>query len=315
MKYFMRNTAIALIALSTSLQACAQNEATDNTSEEQEAEQPEFNFAESEIFLFDYDMNKNDAALSNVANVTNRRGYDNQPYFTPDNEAFLYVRDDGVQTDIYEYSLNTRQHTRLTNSDRSEFSPSPSPDGTMVSFVFERNNSVWHAKRGEENSPTWSFETAGIIEPVGYFVRNHDTDDILYWSRFGFNISLTNASTQKYHYITGDALPIKPFIIPGTDKFSFIHRQGNSSVWIKELDPKTLAVRPLTPIVGNNANYTWTPDGSIIQIEGSGVFRWTEGSGEGWEKIDELGKHGVKNANRIAISPDGKKIAIVGQPM
>jgi len=263
--------------------------------------------------LFDYNSAVDENALSGGKNVTDRVGYDNQPYFTKNSDSFVYSRDDGVQTDIYEYNLKTGAHERLTSSDKSEFSPTPSPDNSMISFVFERNNSIWHANRGDENNPSWSLETAGVEEPVGYFARNYKTGDVLFWSRYGYNVTLTNAGKQAYHYVAGNAVPATPYIIPGTDNFSFIHRQANGTVWIKELNPETKAVRPLTPIVGTNANYTWAPDGSVIQIEGTGVYRWREDAETGWIQIADLPKLGINNANRVAVSPNGKKIAIVGQ--
>ncbi|NQX96137.1 MAG: PD40 domain-containing protein, partial [Erythrobacter sp.] len=226
--------------------------------------------------------------------------------------TFLYSRDDGTQTDIWEYDIASGAHTQVTSSPESEFSPTPSPDGQTISFVFERSNSIWEVDRDAPEAPKWSLENTGIPEPVGYFARNYETGDILYWSRFGFSVALTNSREPIYHFISGHAVPSTPHVIPGTNEFSFVHRQTNTQTWIKAFDPATKAIRPLTPIVGSNANYTWTPDGAILQIEGTEVFRWREGAS--WEKISDLADHGVASAARIAISPDGTKIAAVGVP-
>lgn len=270
-------------------------------------------YPETEIFLFEYDAVSADDALSNGMNVTRRTGYDNQPYFTKDSETFLYSRDDGQQTDIWEYDIENGTHSRVTETVESEFSPTPSADNQTISMVFERNNSIWHLDRGAANSPSWTLETAGIEEPVGYFARNDETGDILFWSRYGFSVALTHADRPGYHFITGHAVPSTPHVVPGTNHFSFVHRQTNEEVWIKVFDPETRAIRPLTPIVGSNANYTWVPDGSILQIEGTNVYRWREGS-EGWEDISDLSDHGMASAYRIAVSPDGQRIAVVGLP-
>ena len=315
MKNLLKPSLAAILALSINASCAAQDQPVSEAPEATtEAQQAPSNFPETDIFLFDFDANASANALSQGRNVTDRVGYDNQPYFTKDSDSFVYSRDDGVQTDIYEYALKNDTHKRLTNSDKSEFSPTPSPDNTKISFVFERNNSIWHADRGQENDPRWSLETAGVEEPVGYFARNYKTGDILFWSRYGYNVTLTNAEKQAYHYVAGNAVPATPYIIPGTDNFSFVHRQANGTVWIKELNPTTKAVRPLTPIVGTNANYTWAPDGSIIQIENNTVHKWREGTENGWIEIADLSKLGIKNANRVAVSPNGKKIAIVGVP-
>ncbi|WP_343346581.1 hypothetical protein WJT74_02760 [Sphingomicrobium sp. XHP0239] len=270
-------------------------------------------FPETEIFLFDYDAASGSDALANGRNVTQRPGYDNQPYFTPDSSTFMYSRDDGVQTDIWEYDLASGTHSQVTRTSESEFSPTPSPDGTTISVVYERNNSIWEMDRDDPDTPRWVLETAGISEPVGYFARNHATGDVLFWSRYGYNVALTHDDRQDYHFISGHAVPATPHLIPGSNEFSFVHRQTNEEVWIKAFDPATKAVRPLTPIVGSNANYSWAPDGSILQIEGTELHRWREGA-DGWEMIADLSEFGLRSANRIAISPDGRRIAIVGIP-
>ena len=281
------------------------------TAQDAEDDAPPPAFPETEIFLFDYDADAQGDALSGGANVTNRAGYDNQPYFTKDSATFLYSRDDGTQTDIWEYDIASGTHRQITRTPESEFSPTPSPDNRTISMVFERNNSIWQLDRSAPDAPRWSLEAAGVTEPVGYFARNYATGDILFWSRYGFNVALTSDREPAYHFISGHAVPATPHVIPGSAEISFVHRQTNEQVWIKAFDPATKAVRPLTPLVGTNANYTWTPDGAILQIEDDKVHKWREG-GEGWEVIGDLSAFGINSANRIAVSPDGKRIAVVG---
>lgn len=268
---------------------------------------------ETEIFLFDYDADAEGDVLSGGANVTNRAGYDNQPYFTKDSATFLYSRDDGTQTDIWEYDIASGTHTKITNTPESEFSPTPSPDNQTISMVFERSNSIWQLSRETPDEPEKVLQPGVAIEPVGYFARNHDSGEIVFWSRFGFSIALAHDAKPDYFFVTGHAVPATPHLIPGTNLFSFVHRQTNEQVWIKALDPVTAAVRPITPIVGTNANYTWAPDGSILQIEDGVLHRWRD-NGEGWQEISDLTVHGLADANRIDVSPDGKRIAIVGLP-
>jgi Tol biopolymer transport system component len=272
-------------------------------------------FPETEIFLLDLDLTSGSMQVSNGRNVTARPGYDNQPYFTQNSETFLFSRDDGDQTDIYEYDIAKQTATRLTRSDNTEFSPTPFPDNANVAFVSNRNHSLWHASRDNLDKPKWVFANNPIHEPIGYFSWNHDTGYILYWSQYGFSVTLAHESKGDVHYVSGNAIPSTPHIIPGTDKFSFVHRQARGDAWIKEFDPVSKAIRPLTPIVGSNANYTWAPDGSIVMIEGSTLYRWQENGPATWEKISDLTSQGIRSANRVAISPDGKRMAIVGLPV
>ena len=177
--------------------------------------------------------------------------------------------------------------------------------------MFERNRSIWELSRDAPDEPRWLLEAARVDEPVGYFARNHRSGDVLFWSRYGYNVALSHVGEPRYHFVSGHAVPASPHLIPGSTEFSFVHRQTNEEVWIKAVDPDTRAVRPLTPIVGSNANYAWTPDGAILQIEGTVLHRWREGA-DGWEAISDLADHGLASAYRIAVSPDGARVAVVG---
>jgi Tol biopolymer transport system component len=272
-------------------------------------------FPETEIFLLDLDLTSDSMQVSNGRNVTARPGYDNQPYFTKNSKTFLFSRDDGDQTDIYEYDIAKQTAERLSRSDNTEFSPTPFLDGSNLAFVTDRSNSIWYASRDDLDNPKWVFAKNPIHEPIGYFSWNHATGDILYWSQYGFSVTLAHESKTDVHYVSGNAIPSTPHIIPGTNKFSFVHRQANGDAWIKELDPVSKAIRPLTPIVGSNANYAWAPDRSIVMIEGSDLYRWRENGAASWDKIGDLTSQGIRSATRVAISPNGKRMAIVGLPL
>ena len=269
---------------------------------------------EPDIFLFNYDPANPSDVLSSGINATDRPGYDNQPFFTKNSETFLYSReDDRAQTDIWEYDIASGEETQITATEKSEYSPTPSPDNQTISMVYERNNSIWQLNRNTPAAPSWSLKTAGVEEPVGFFALNYETDDILFWSRFGYSIALTNANEPSYHFVTGHAVPSTPHLIPGSNLFSFVHRQTNEEVWIKAFDPESKSIRPLTRVVGSNAYYAWAPDRSILQIEGTHLYRWHE-EDEGWKEVSDLSEHGIKSAHRIAVSPNGRKVAIVGIP-
>jgi Tol biopolymer transport system component len=280
----------------------------------QDVDRPKANFPETEIFLFALDLNAQDNIISGGKNVTNRDGYDNQPFFTKDSASFIYSRGDEYQTDVYEYFLESGELRRLTHSATTEFSPTPTPDNLGISFVSDRNASIWLGKRDDIENPEWVQANNNNREPIGYYAWNHTTGDILYWSQYGFSVSLTHESSQNFHFISGHAVPSTPHIIPGTNNFSFVHRQTNGQVWIKEFNPENKSIRPITPVVGSNANYGWTPDGSILMIENDKLYQWSAESTAGWRQIADLSEFGIHSANRVAISPDARKLAVVGLP-
>lgn len=265
------------------------------------------NLPETDIFLFDLNLGADDV-LSNKINATPRGGYDNQPAFTPDSQGFLYSRGDDYQTDVYEYDLASGSSHQITDTVTNEFSPTASPDNSVISFVTGGPKSVQNIAEITRAKPA---EPAFILP--GQTLRDHASGNVLFWSRYGFNVTLANTDSSDATYIS-EAIPSTPHLIPGTSNFSFVHRQGNGETWIKELNSATKAVRPLAPIMGPNANYAWTPDGSVLMIQDGQLYRFQEATGKGWVKVSDLTEKAITGAARLSVSPDGQKIAIVGLP-
>jgi len=272
------------------------------------------NFPETDIFLFDISGDE----VSNVLHAVSRPGYDNQPSFTPDSGSFLYARGDAYQTDVYEYNIASGATTQITDSHTNEFSPVASPDNQAISLVTDGPGAPQNiAVISRENAAEMENLLTGnsLREPVGYYAWDHVNYHVLFWSRYGSNVTLAHTNNDETFYVSGDAVPSTPHLIPGTHTFSFVHRQGDGAVWIKAFDPETKAVRPLVAVTGKNANYGWTPDGAILMIQDGFLMRWKEGETDGWKKIADLDTFGIKDANRLSVSPDGKRLAIVGLPV
>lgn len=274
---------------------------------------PKVSFPHTDIFLFELSQNNGSFTVKNPKNATNRQGYDNQPFFTKDSQSFVFSRADDYQTDVYEYFLDTGDVRAITQSDATEFSPTPSPDNSKIAFVSDRNGGVWFGDRDSINTPKWTLKHSDNAEPIGYFAWDHDKGNFFYWSRYGFSMALVNTNTNDYHFVAGNTPPSTPHIIPGTDQFSFVHRQMNEQVWIKALDPNTKAIRPIVPVMGTNNNYTWSPDGQILMIQNNVLFRFDPRKSEQWDKVVELKDFNIVNANRLAVSPNGKYLAVVGR--
>ena len=74
--------------------------------------------------------------LSKLKNATQLAGYDNQPFFLPTGDSFLFTSDrGGVGTDIYIYDMSTHRISLLTKTPASEFSPQLLPNGSGYSTV------------------------------------------------------------------------------------------------------------------------------------------------------------------------------------
>jgi hypothetical protein len=266
----------------------------------------------SEIHLFDLSFSGGKYALKNGRNISNSPDYDNQPYFTANSSSILFSSSrDGLQTDIYEYAVTTGEITQITDTKENEFSPKPVGNSGSVSFVTEGRipyNTVWQLERAS-GEYTWLLNSN---EPVGYYHMDHDTGDVLFWSRFGWSVQYLNPKENVNRFVSGNAIPSSPQKIPNSDRFSFVHRQTNGTVWIKSFDPTDFAIRPIAPIPDSNYEYSWAPNGDILRFQGNALQVWPSDNADfRWQQVQDLSADYSGVIARLSVSHDGKYLAIV----
>jgi hypothetical protein len=269
--------------------------------------------SDMEIHLFDLVSGDQGYRIENGKNITSSIGYDNQPFFTPDSESILFSSErDGKQIDIYEYFIQSGKTEQVTATESSEFTPKTSPDNLIITFVrdgdINPDRTVWQLNR-QSGEYSWAINSK---EPVGYYHLNHETGDVLFWSRFGFSVQYLNIKQNLDRFVSGNAVPATPKQIPDTNLFSFVHRQMNEEIWIKSFNPETFAITPIVPITGDNSDYAWSPNGDIFRAEDNVLYVWKKGEeSDLWTKVQEMSEMFKGEIYRLAISPDGKWIALV----
>ena len=250
-------------------------------------------------------------AVGRAVNITRTPGYDNQPSFTPDGTAILFTSNRGAaQTDIYRYTIATGATTRLTNTPESEYSPTVTPDGTHVSVV---------RVEADGTQRLWRFTLDGRdpeivlekVKPVGYHAWCDDHTLALFV--LGQPATLQIADTR-----TGAAAEAARGIqrsiqrIPRAGTISFVDRDEDGSLVIRELDPKTRAVTTLVAAVAGakEADLAWAPDGRLLMAEKDVLYALTRDA-RGWTRVADLAALGMRGVTRLAVSPKGDRIAIV----
>ena len=268
------------------------------------------NLRAQDIYLFDMERRDDGYVLTNAKNVTHREGYDNQPFFTRDSETFLYASQRNGVNDIYEYVLETEEIRQLTDTpDIPEYSPMPNAANTHFTVVRENtvpDQTVWRVER-ETGASEWALQSR---EPIGYYMFNQKGEALL-WIRYAFVMQLARPGENATVFVSGHAAPSTPKLVPNTDAFSFVHRQVNGENWVKRLDPETLSVTPIAPLVGAQFYYGWTMDGTLLTARDATLLQWVPGASTEWQEVVELAPFGLRDITRLMVSPDDTKIAIV----
>jgi dipeptidyl aminopeptidase/acylaminoacyl peptidase len=242
--------------------------------------------------------------------IATERGYENQPFFTPDGEAIWFTANrDGKQTDIYEFNRKTRRTRRLGASPEGEYSAAITPDGNGFSVIrveADGTQRLWRFDRNGAN-PTVVLKD---IKPVGYHAWI-DGDQLALF------VLGQPATLQHAKVSTGKATVVASGIgrslhrIPGTALVSFIHREAKDSVWVKQFDPAGGGVTPLVRIADSNErDVAWLPDGTLLMAAGTKIFAWRRGDKD-WREVYDVSRHNLGAVTRMAAAPDGRTLAIV----
>ncbi|QDK81530.1 hypothetical protein EXU85_24140 [Spirosoma sp. KCTC 42546] len=268
---------------------------------------------DADIFLVDLTPKNRPTLVSKAVNMTQRKGYDNQPSFTPDGKSVLFtsMHDDG-QTDIYRYDLQSKATTQLTKTPEGEYSPTVTPDKAYFSVIrmeMDKTQRLWKFPISGTGEPTLILTN---VKPVGYHCWL--TPDWLALFILGKPNSL-----QLAHVSTGDTTRIEGNIgrslhrVPGKNALSFVHKRTSTEWEIKQLDLKTSQITTIAPTLPGSEDFVWTPDGTILMGQGAILYQLNPKSGQSWTQLADFSSIGIKQLTRLAIDADGKKLALVGQ--
>jgi Tol biopolymer transport system component len=248
--------------------------------------------------------------VGSPANVSNHAGYDNQPFFVRGGEALLFTSmRDGKQTDVYEYAFASRALKQLTSTRESEYSPTPAPGGRISVIRVE----------SDATQRLWAFPAAGgdaslilsDVKPVGYHAWADDTTLVLFV--LGEPASLRVADTKTGKAETIAERPGRCLARTPGGRVSFVQKRAGKDPWqIMELDVATRKATPVTQTLDGREDYAWLPDGRLLMAAGSAIYLWGRDSRvKVWQVIADLSSDGIGNITRLAVSPDGRRLAFV----
>ena len=265
----------------------------------------------TDIFVGRLALSGGRLAVSELKNATDRNGYDNQPSFDPTGAFVLYTsgRTDG-QTEIFRYDIAAGSSENVTKTPESEYSPTPMPGGMAFSVIRVEADSAQRL---------WSFDMDGrnpklLLEdvmPVGYHAWGNERLLALFVLGAPPTLQLADANTGRASVVEQN-IGRSLHRIPGQLAISFVHKISDDEWWIKRLDLRTQQITPLVRTLSGREDYAWTPDGFVLMGLGSILYQWNRGAA-GWTAMGDLSGQGIEGISRLAVSPAGDRIAIVGE--
>ncbi len=262
----------------------------------------------SEIWLFDVAESDGTWTLNNGRNVSQHPGYDNQPYFHPSEpQLFFSSFDDEGRSDIKQHNFGSGQTTRFTETSEREYSPTVTPDGKFVSCIIQRDDGA---------QDLGQFPVAGggptvLIDDliVGYHAWMDDQRLLLF--------VLGDVMTLRVYDLeagTNRILAENPgrslHRIPEQSAMSFVDKQTDDRWIIKRVDNQSLEISEVADTLPGREDLAWTPDGKILMSDGTALFLLNPDDHAGWQTV-VIDQAGLTEITRLAVSPDGRRVAIV----
>jgi len=269
-------------------------------------------FAQSgtEIFLLDITISGGNIKLSNPKNITNRKGYDNQPFFHPSQPLLYYTAMQDGQTDIWSYNLKTNKRQKITNTIDSEYSPTVTPDKKYLSCIVQRkSNGDQDLVKYNIKNPT---ETQMIFE-------SQKTGKIGYqaWLNTNELITFILGEPQTLHYqhliaekdtIIAQNIGRSLHLIPKQKAFSFV-QQIEKKWLIRSFNPRKNKIMDIAESPQDSEHYnSWLSENTILESRNNEIFSCNL-IDKKWKAVTLSNSLPKRKISRMAIR--GNKIAIV----
>ncbi len=259
----------------------------------------------TEIFLMDLRRSSDGFVIEKPINISSNVGYDNQPSFWSDGESVLYARNVEGQTEIARYYLGSGNTLIITNTfGGSEYSPTLMPDGRISSIRLDSS--------GLQLLYAYTFRGLDeVLVPdlkIGYHAWISTEEIVAFVLGDPATMQIINSKTGKAR-VVGQNIGRSLHKIPGSNSFSYVDKSQDTWI-IKSYDLETGATSALTNVIEGSEDYCWTPSGEIFMGSGNKLYVWKDGTE--WTEFADLSVHEITNITRIVVSPDGKKLAVVG---
>jgi hypothetical protein len=266
----------------------------------------------SEIYLFDMKVNNGQVILSGGINITNHKGYDNQPFFHPSKSIIYYSSfNDSGRSDIKYYDYKSGSTTNLIVTQEREYSPTVTPDGQFISCVIQRDNGAQDLGK----YPITGGNPVVLINNrvVGYHAWAAKNKLLL------FVLDDTTRHTLRYYDLTkktdtvlADNIGRSLHKIPGKNAMSFVQKITDSVSMVKSLDIPTLRIKPLIETVKGSDHLCWLNSNTLLTSKGDQVFYCQLNKGIAWRPVIVEGdKIMLKGVTRLAVNAANTKLALV----
>lgn len=264
-----------------------------------------------EIFILDFKPAYEGFEFLNLKNISNNEGYDNQPSFSTDN-LLLYAGNNNGQTDIFEYNLDTHKTRQINRSTSGgEYSPQSIPTSTDIAAVRLEPDGIQRLYK--YNSKTGASDKVFEDLSIAYFTfYQEDVMLATVLSKGEMDLTLIDLAQRTVDTLFQNAGRTLQKV-PNSNSMSYTLVNDNQKLDLYILDMDSLDSYFICELPKGTEDVVWINSTQILTAMGSYIYLYdTLGEGE-WQKTASLEEYNIGNISRMAISPNGKKLAVVAE--
>ncbi|MBO6879569.1 nuclear transport factor 2 family protein [Winogradskyella sp.] len=266
--------------------------------------------SETEIFYFDLENNGEKIEVKNGKNISNNKGYDNQPSFI-DDEKILYASTRNGQTDIAQYQINYKAKIFINSTEGGEYTPIKIPNKNAVSAVRLDTD-------GKQRLYSYNLgngESTELIEDlvVAYYTwynENTIVSAVIEDEKLNLYVTdLTNGKSERYATNVGRSF----HKIPNSNLVSFIYKENDKQWQIRSLNPQTGRTRLIAYTIEGVEDICWLDNKTIITGKEGILYKLTLKQDNNWKKVADLSSYGITNISRLAVNNEATKLLIAAE--
>lgn len=265
----------------------------------------------TDIYLMDIDLKGDNLNYSNLTNITNRDGYDNQPHFSSNGKHILFssIRED-EQADIYKYEISSGKLEQLTDTQANEFSPTYFKKEKYISSVQQDVDSSQHLiKIKQKNNKrkvllkkeklvgyhSWISKRELALFVVG---EPHELYRAKKWAK----------KATKIDDKIGSALQKVPY----RKAVAYQFFEDTATCIMKEYYYKSDVAKTICSCLPDATSFIYLKNGNIVSGIKQQLFLFDKrAAAKGWVQIADFSDIPDFDFYRIAINPQESKMALV----
>jgi hypothetical protein len=241
-----------------------------------------------------------------IVKVTSHQRDDDEPWFLPDSSGFLFTSDrDGKQSDVFRYDLASKAVTQVTHTPEDERAPVAASDGKSFTVTRGPERRVWRFNLDGSDAGAVSSHPGSV---VGHAWLSDTTVAVTTSAGTLVLVDAATGAAETLESGVGRSL----FVTPDRLGIVFTRTVQDGSRVIRVWRASTRTARETAFALEGAEHHAATPQGRAVMARRSKLY-FLDALDDRWVEFADLDKSGIKDITHVAVSPDGKWIAIAAR--